>query len=251
MLFPSVLFLAQMKRHRANDSSQPGPEDEDMDEQARSRLQTDVLEDYAAALHQQHHKPAMPNSYARSCALKDGEPPEDFLARLPPATTSPGQAHWLCVQCPRGVLHKPVPYGDPPNISALLEDWSSLCQGVSGPTADSVAFLATKHALVSGSWVASVPRAVVNEAWAAVCRATLSGQLGVFSRCSTRSLSSEHHVVQVSTWSFLDVTDVHRVRHQMQSLGFSEALTYRPDIYNYLGVYPENRWGLQVALFTV
>ena len=233
-----------MKRQRPNE-----PDPDDADEPAPGRLPPDVLDAYAVGLHKARHPPPAASSYAKSCGLREGETLEAFLERAPPATTPPGVAHWLTVECPRGVLQHPVPYGDPPNIEALLQDWMALCARDT-PSAEHITFLAQKHALCSGAWVVPIGRALVNQGWAAVARATLAGRLGTFARCSTRSLGGDQHLLHVCTWSFLDAADVFRVRQAMAAVGVTYAVSYRPDIYNYLGVYQGNRWGIDVQMYT-
>eukprot|EP00669_Euglena_mutabilis_P005715 TRINITY_DN17270_c0_g1_i1.p1 TRINITY_DN17270_c0_g1~~TRINITY_DN17270_c0_g1_i1.p1 ORF type:complete len:218 (+),score=75.01 TRINITY_DN17270_c0_g1_i1:98-751(+) len=206
----------------------------------------DILDEYAATLHQAHHDHAAATTYTRCLQLHDGQSFDEFFTTYPPSSTNSGTAHWLFVQCPRNRLHTPVPYGDPPNIQALLQDWAALVAG-STPTRDAVVFLAQKHAVVSGAWAVPVPTHRVDALWFLLAKATLVGHLGPFARCSTRTLATHAHVIHVGTWSFLDAADVYRVRRELEALGVpEEGLSYRADIHQYLGL-TDNRWGIEVA----
>jgi len=58
------------------------------------------------------------------------------------------------------------------------------------------------------------------------------------------------HLICVYTEDYTDIEDVIRVERELRSLGITEALFYKPDIYTYLNIYSNNRYHLNASVYT-
>ncbi|MFX0210139.1 MAG: putative phosphothreonine lyase domain-containing protein [Candidatus Hodarchaeota archaeon] len=97
--------------------------------------------------------------------------------------------------------------------------------------------LAVKSGIRVGKWLVYKERSDIDRFWEIIAKATINGILGNSAKVSTKQLGSDRHVICIYTDDYLDLDDVNRVRDELDTLGFTERLCYKPDIYTYLGIY--------------
>ena len=102
---------------------------------------------------------------------------------------------------------------------------------------DAVDDLAVKSGIKVGKWLVYRVRSEIDGVWEIIARATIDGDLGTSAKVSTKRQGNDRHVFCVYTADYLDLDDVNRVRDELDALGFTERLCYKPDIYTYLGIH--------------
>lgn len=95
----------------------------------------------------------------------------------------------------------------------------------------------------SGKLLLFVARERIDEAWAAIAKATADGLLGPSSKCSTakpnpNTVDQGSTVICVYTNNYDDEADVNRIREALRRLGFSNSIPYRLDPTTVEGRYP-------------
>ena len=58
------------------------------------------------------------------------------------------------------------------------------------------------------------------------------------------------HLICVYTENYTDIEDVIRVERELRSLGISEVLFYKPDIYTHLNIYANNPYHINASVYT-
>jgi hypothetical protein len=102
---------------------------------------------------------------------------------------------------------------------------------------DAVDELAAKSGIKAGKWLVYRERSNIDKVWKIIAKATINGDLSNSAKVSTKQQGKNRHVICVYTDDYLDLDDVNRVRDELDTLGFTERLCYKPDIYTYLGIY--------------
>jgi len=97
--------------------------------------------------------------------------------------------------------------------------------------------LARKTGILAGKWLIYRSDSEINDTWKTVAKKTFSGELGTSAKAGTAMQSKRRHVICVYTSDYLYFEDVMTVRERLRSLGFTDKLCYKPDIYTYLDIY--------------
>jgi hypothetical protein len=103
-------------------------------------------------------------------------------------------------------------------------------------TVENIDDLAKKSGILPGKWLIYVSEDKVVEVWKNIAKATVEDKLGMESKISTK-INESSYVICVYTKNYLDYEDVKRVREILYEMGFVSKLSYKPDIYTYLGIY--------------
>jgi len=114
--------------------------------------------------------------------------------------------------------------------------------------------LAEKYQYVSGKWMVFSRTDKVDTNWSMIAIALVQGELGSCAKVnptqSMHELNATEHVICVYTDNFVDQSDVRRVRNALRRLGVRNRISYKPDIYTYLGIYRNNPWRIPPTLWT-
>ncbi|CAF1583224.1 unnamed protein product [Didymodactylos carnosus] len=104
-------------------------------------------------------------------------------------------------------------------------------------------YLARKHNVLCGKWMCSVKTPQVDYVWQCIARAVIKGRLGSSAKVQSSALNRIiTHVICVYTNNYLDLEERKMIRDALanvliESNTFVRRLTYKPDIYTYLGIY--------------
>ncbi|AEO67752.1 1aa27437-0e3f-49f3-828c-21c5fee6622b [Thermothielavioides terrestris] len=204
---------------------------------------------------------------------------DDFLARLPPATTDwrPG-LDWIFIANPY----------EPPGPGAALDRFmaggeerlqlleafenmvtASSAGGMAGRSlaklqkdvakerraaVEDLRQLAVVCNVVLGKWMLFPEPGSVNSVWAKVARATANNELGVSAKVETRVDSQKARLICVYTRDFRDKDDVARVLNRLRQLELvspgGKQIYYKSDAWTHLGIYGGNRWGIQASMYS-
>lgn len=201
---------------------------------------------------------------AAEAMAADMDPWLVFDARMTPATELDA---WLAKYPPSQVTR----YGDPgspnsepvgwiaaygqgyiPNsgdVQGLQAAWEALQTSGRPVTPGTLRQLAITHQVLSGKWLIHLaPGFKLDHAWAGIARAVVEGRLQV-AKVSPRAKEGGRQVICVYTDDFTDRLGVLEADAAIRAAGVKCLLTYKPDVYTYLGIYRANRWHLCPTLY--
>ncbi|KAJ0106958.1 hypothetical protein J7T55_011053 [Diaporthe amygdali] len=119
---------------------------------------------------------------------------------------------------------------------------------------DEVLELASQLSVTEGKWVIFPSPEHCNDVWAKVAHATANGELGIAAKISPREVPDRHRLVCVYTRDFNDKDDVARVLMRLKKLGLVRQRqicykTEQPDAFTHLGINQDNNLGLDVGQY--
>ncbi|XP_040265889.1 UPF0696 protein C11orf68 homolog [Bufo bufo] len=113
---------------------------------------------------------------------------------------------------------------------------------------DIVRELALNHGVISGKWLIHLDTGFkVDYAWQGIATAVVEGRLSV-AKVSPRHHESKH-VICVYTEDFTDEEAIMQTDAVIRSSGVKCLLTYKPDVYSYLGIYRNNQWQICPTIY--
>ncbi|XP_028834160.1 UPF0696 protein C11orf68 homolog [Denticeps clupeoides] len=154
-----------------------------------------------------------------------------------------GPVGWIAVVGPD---HSPS-VGD---VSGLQESWEKLLASGRPISFQTVKELALNHGVLTGKWLMHLDTGFkVDHAWECIARATLDGKISL-AKVSPRDPKPENkHVICAYNQNFTDEDQVMRLDAAIRSTGVKCPLSYKPDVYTYLGIYRNNRWKLCPTIY--
>ncbi|KAK5653567.1 hypothetical protein OQA88_8829 [Cercophora sp. LCS_1] len=168
-----------------------------------------------------------------------GESVDDFLARLPPATTDRLESglDWIWAANPfipkKEDVEEHVRFiqGGTERLELLSEFMKKTSASTKTPFATKRAIakeretaikdlkgLAASCNMLSGKWMLFPEPGDVNEAWETVAKATIQNELGVLAKVQTRTSSERERLICVYTSDFRDEEDIARVLNRLRQL---------------------------------
>lgn len=205
---------------------------------------------------------------------------EEFLSRLPPSTTTLASTGypWIWIANPHSTYRPSGPdvagyrsaglamFSEYLDVKHELESKnptksSAAINRMLSPTRDrleqSLIQLAQDKKVTTGKWMLFPAPAKVDEVWAAVCRATLSGQLGSGAKVATDDGGPKpERLVAIYTDDFADTADVARVIRGLHRLHLlpdpkssNRAIYYKCDAYTYLDINSGNPFNLKASMY--
>uniref|UniRef100_A0A8C5MXS2 Chromosome 11 open reading frame 68 n=1 Tax=Leptobrachium leishanense TaxID=445787 RepID=A0A8C5MXS2_9ANUR len=108
--------------------------------------------------------------------------------------------------------------------------------------------LALNFGVTSGKWLMHLDTGFkVDHAWRCIATAVVDGRLNVAKVSPFQS--DNNHVICVYTWDFTDEESIMQTDAVIRSSGVKCVLTYKPDIYTYLGIYRSNQWKICPTIY--
>ncbi|KAL2194581.1 hypothetical protein P885DRAFT_80269 [Corynascus similis CBS 632.67] len=211
-------------------------------------------------------------------ARRLSEAVDDFLARLPPATTDwrPG-LDWIWISNPYAPPRRDQALtrfrkGGEERLALFSEFYKmatasgaraagrslmALRRDISEERRETVADLrelAVACNVVMGKWMLFPEPGYVNEVWAKIANATANGELGIAAKVDTRVRANKERLVCVYTQDFRDKDDVARVLNRMRELELvmpgGKQIYYKSDAWTELGIYGGNHWGIAASTYS-
>ncbi|KAJ3105398.1 hypothetical protein HDU97_008152 [Phlyctochytrium planicorne] len=112
--------------------------------------------------------------------------------------------------------------------------------------------IAKDHGCLSGKWLVFADSLSIDCIWQKLANLVVEGKLGISAKVSAypESRTDDSRVICVYTENYLDTRGVKDVREAMRDLaGIHWKISYKPDIYTYLGLYENNRYGIPVQRY--
>uniref|UniRef100_A0A1A8G7N4 Chromosome 11 open reading frame 68 n=1 Tax=Nothobranchius korthausae TaxID=1143690 RepID=A0A1A8G7N4_9TELE len=150
---------------------------------------------------------------------------------------------WIAVlgpdHCPGG--------GD---VMGLQESWEKLLASSRPVTFQTVKELALNHGVLTGKWLMHLDSGFkVDHAWECVARATLEGKISTVKVSPFNPKAEGRQVICAYNHNFTDESEVMRLDSVIRATGVKCPLSYKPDVYSYLGIYRNNRWKLCPTIY--
>ncbi|KAM4564117.1 UPF0696 protein C11orf68 homolog [Fundulus diaphanus] len=136
------------------------------------------------------------------------------------------------------------------DVAGLQESWEQLLASSRPVSFQTVRELALNHGVLSGKWLMHLDSGFkVDHAWECVARATLEGKISVVKVSPYNPKTEGRQVICVYNQNFTDEGDVVRLDSVIRATGVKCPLSYKPDVYTYLGIYRNNRWKLCPTIY--
>ncbi|KAK1826854.1 hypothetical protein QBC39DRAFT_315996 [Podospora conica] len=203
---------------------------------------------------------------------------DEFLSRLPPATTDflTTGLPWLWIANPY-LPREPQPQIDlfisgGTERLRLLSDFISMTQAKNAAkspfagrqqigkeraaAAQDLRDLAVECGVVCGKWMLFPEPGAVNRVWGAVAQATANGELGPESKVDTRKPGDDgkERLICVYTRDFRDKDDVARVLNRLRRMELvrdgGKQIYWKSDAWTHLGIYGKNEWNIPASTFS-
>ncbi|CAL8384147.1 unnamed protein product [Arctogadus glacialis] len=154
-----------------------------------------------------------------------------------------GPVGWIAVTGPE---HCP----NNADVVGLQESWDKLLASGRPINFQTVKELALNHSVLSGKWLMHLEAGFkLEQAWECVARATLDGKMRQVKVSPNNPHSDSKQVICVYNHNFTDEVEVMRLDTAIRSTGIKCSLSYKPDVYTYLGIYRNNRWKLCPTIY--
>ncbi|XP_077445454.1 UPF0696 protein C11orf68 homolog isoform X2 [Stigmatopora argus] len=136
------------------------------------------------------------------------------------------------------------------DVDALQEDWEKLVSSGRPVIFQNIKELALNHGVLSGKWLMHLDTGFkVDRAWECVARATVDGEISSAKVSPYDRGKDDRHVICVYNQDFTDESQVVRLDAAIRASGVKCPLSYKPDVYTYLGIYRKNRWKLCPTIY--
>lgn len=150
---------------------------------------------------------------------------------------------WIAVLGPN---HGPCE-GD---VTGLQESWEKLLASCRPVSFQTVKELALNHGVLSGKWLMHLDSGFkLDHAWECVARATLDGKISSAKVSPFDPTGESRQVICAYNQNFTDESEVVRLDSVIRATGVKCLLSYKPDVYTYLGIYRNNRWKLCPTIY--
>lgn len=136
------------------------------------------------------------------------------------------------------------------DVTGLQESWELLLSSGRPVTFNTIKELALNHNVLSGKWLMHLDTGFkVDYAWECIARAVLNGKISS-AKVSPRAPGPDtNHVICVYNDNFTEEEQVMQLDAAIRAAGVKCLLSYKPDVYTYLGVYRNNRWKLCPTIY--
>ncbi|XP_064120524.1 UPF0696 protein C11orf68 homolog [Macrobrachium nipponense] len=157
---------------------------------------------------------------------------------------------WICVRWPHRNCNAEMPA-----LDELLEDWEAKQNSSQKITTNTIFEMAKKYTCLSGKWLIQKETGIkIDLTWATIARAVALGQCGHSAKVSpvddVTGAFQRKHVVCVYNRDFTDRSAVEKLDNSIRNAGVKCTMTYKPDIYTYLGIYRNNKWGIKPTIYS-
>lgn len=136
------------------------------------------------------------------------------------------------------------------DVSGLQESWEKLLSSGRSATFQTVRELALNHRVLTGKWLMHLDSGFkLDHAWECVARAALDGKIFQAKVSPHNPKVEAKQVICAYNQNFTDESEVVRLDSVIRATGIKCPLSYKPDVYTYLGIYRNNRWKLCPTIY--
>lgn len=189
--------------------------------------------------------------YSQQYAEETGESLEDWLLKYRPSQVSRKDGiGWICIERPN-VHQENSDHSDlQPDVVGLQQSWDKLKQSGRTVNLQTITQLAMMHHATAGKWLLHIDTGVkVDTIWEKIAQGVWQGILYANAKVSPFEYHEQRHVVCIYNKDFTNQEQVYGLNSAIRSLGIKAKMTYKPDVYTYLGVYRNNQWNLRPTIY--
>ncbi|XP_026174937.1 UPF0696 protein C11orf68 homolog [Mastacembelus armatus] len=136
------------------------------------------------------------------------------------------------------------------DVMGLQESWEKLLASGRPVSFQTVKELALNHGVLSGKWLMHLDSGFkLDHAWECVARAALDGKISLVKVSPYDPKGVGKQVICAYNQNFTDESEVIRLDCIIRATGVKCPLSYKPDVYTYLGIYRNNRWKMCPTIY--
>ncbi|XP_035483135.1 UPF0696 protein C11orf68 homolog isoform X1 [Scophthalmus maximus] len=136
------------------------------------------------------------------------------------------------------------------DVHGLQKSWEKLLASGRPINFHTVRELALKHRVLAGKWLMHLDSGFkLDHAWECVARAALDGKVSMVKVSTYDPKGEARQVICTYNHNFSDESEVIKMDSIIRATGVKCPLTYKPDVYTYLGIYRNNRWKLCPTIY--
>ncbi|XP_068443613.1 UPF0696 protein C11orf68 homolog [Clinocottus analis] len=150
---------------------------------------------------------------------------------------------WIAVQ---GLNYCP----DAGDVTGLQESWEKFLACGRPVTFQTIKELALNHGVLTGKWLMHLDSGYkLDHAWECLARAALDGKISYVKVSPHNPKNEGKQVICAYNQNFTDESEVIQLDSVIRATGLKCSLSYKPDVYTYLGIYRNNRWKLCPTIY--
>ncbi len=152
---------------------------------------------------------------------------------------------WISVRSPHEVNR------DDRDVIGLQSSWEELQASGRPVNLQTITELAHMHNVLAGKWLFHASTGLkVNHMWSLIAAAVVQGKMGDCAKVSPYEPQSKWgtHVCCIYNSDFTNFEEVLSLENQIRLVGIKCHLVYKPDVFTYLGIYRNNKWGLRPSI---
>ncbi len=153
-----------------------------------------------------------------------------------------------------GVVSPDDPTCQEHDVVGLQSSWEELQASGRPINLQTITELAHMHNVLTGKWLFHTSTGLkVNHMWSLIAAAVVQGNMGVSAKVSPYDPQDQQgkwgaHVCCIYNSDFTKVEEVLSLENKIRVLGIKCHLHYKPDVFSYLGIYRNNKWGLRPSI---
>lgn len=167
-----------------------------------------------------------------------------WLKKNKPSVIKQSEIAWICARKDEdsrcGIIHLH-------NVKAATDEWQILGNKAK---LDDAFQLASKYHITTGKWMIFATHDSIDRIWEDIVVAMFEGELShvISMKVSPRNDSNDRHVICIYNNNFLNKKEVFESEASLRKV-YHGTLTYKPDIFTYLGIYKQNEWKIKPTLY--
>ena len=138
------------------------------------------------------------------------------------------------------------------DLEGLMIAWGQMIKSGRQINFQSILELASNFNVTCGKWMFfTATGAKIDFLWQKIATSVINGNSPVFHSAKVSTFHEDgdgRHVVCIYNPDFRNRQQVLQLEHAIRNTGIKCMLTYKPDVYTYLGVYKKNPWGLRPTI---
>lgn len=136
------------------------------------------------------------------------------------------------------------------DVTGLQESWEKVLASGRPANFQTVKELALNHGVLTGKWLMHLDSGFkVDRAWECVARAAMDGKISQVKVSPHNPKGEAKQVICAYNQNFTDENEVMKLDSIIRAAGVKCPLSYKPDVYTYLGIYRNNRWKLCPTIY--
>ena len=136
------------------------------------------------------------------------------------------------------------------DLPGLMESWKHLRESGEKINFSKITALAQKHRVTFGKWMVFTDEAIKAEiAWNKIATAIVEERIPSLTAKVSQYDGTGKHVICTYNRDYTNESQVYELERALRSIGIRTRLSYKPDVYTYLGIYVKNEWCVRPTIY--